>query len=268
MNQSWWYDFRYWLSDHKKIAWSAVVAILLLAAIPLSVYLVQQQQQLDTEASWSGFFEGVHLCALSGTKPTCPFTTDLSTETYQVESTVLVSGNIYRNSGDEQLNEDVGLFLDGEEIFRSEDRAGMPENHTEPFGPLEFTIQPGEHTFSARHLDSSNNPSSAGSVGIDIAISVVDYTAMCREIKIYDLEGNQLSVDEVYIDQQVQLAVLGDVTEPQGLTKARFSFDGGSSWQETNQKNSQGEYYLNWTVPDETEIDLQAQVYNPNLGWR
>lgn len=88
----------------------------------------------------------------------------------------------------------------------------------------------------------------------------------CENIKFYDNEGNLVSEDNLYIDDVVNISVSGN---PGGVAvKARFSFDNGVSWTETDLKNESGEFYMVWQVPDEQQVDIKAQVYSPNEGWR
>ncbi len=89
----------------------------------------------------------------------------------------------------------------------------------------------------------------------------------CKDIKLYTTAGQTVSANDVVIGQQVNVAVTGTTTEPAGITKARFSFDNGTTWSESSTKNSQGEYYVTWTIPNQV-VDIQAQVNNPILGWR
>jgi hypothetical protein len=92
-------------------------------------------------------------------------------------------------------------------------------------------------------------------------------TLSCRDIKLYSQTWQPLNANEVIVGQQIYVAVTGTTTEPSGITKARFSFNNGSTWQESTTKNPQSEYYVSWTVPAST-LEIQAQVHNPILGWR
>ncbi len=94
------------------------------------------------------------------------------------------------------------------------------------------------------------------------------HTLQCSNILIFNQEWSPISLDEIYIGDQVYVTVSGSTTDPQGITKARFSFDDGSTWTETTSKNIHDQFYIQWTVPDLTQVNISAQVYSPDLGWR
>jgi|SRR3989344_2703907 len=94
------------------------------------------------------------------------------------------------------------------------------------------------------------------------------YSLQCNNIQIYNQEWSSLNLDQIYVNDTVYLAISGSTTDPQGITKARFSFNDGASWTETTQKNIHNEYYIQYTVPDQTQVEVTAQVFNPSLGWR
>lgn len=94
----------------------------------------------------------------------------------------------------------------------------------------------------------------------------VDEVLQCTDIKIYDLNWNLLSVNDIEVGQTVRLAVGANF--PAQAVKARFSMNGGTTWQETTDKNPSGEYFMEMSIPDESAIAIEAQVFSPGLGWR
>lgn len=93
-------------------------------------------------------------------------------------------------------------------------------------------------------------------------------TAQCLNVKIYDTSWNLLAnpATQVRAGQTIRLAVAGQTNEPGGLTAARFRINGGN-WAQTNQKNASGEFYINYTALAGA-LRVEAQVFNPTLGWR
>ena len=226
MDQSWWENFKYWADTHKTVVWSGIVGILLLIAIPITVYLVQQTQQTGVDAWVCNNVEVI----------------DNGNQTVNV---VVTSGS-----------------ASWWRIVRNSDQAVMAGPQSgKVFSNLNLPA-------GAYQVQASDNQNQWTSQNCVFNIDAGQYTAQCTQIMIYSTEWNQLASDAVVIGQSVYLAVSGVSTEPAGLTKARFSFDNGASWQETSQKNPQGEFYVEWTVPDSIEVNVESQVYNPNLGWR
>lgn len=98
--------------------------------------------------------------------------------------------------------------------------------------------------------------------------SLTPPTAQCLNVKIYDTNWNFLAspATQVKAGQTIRIAVAGQTSEPGGLTAARFRINGGN-WAQTNQKNASGEFYIDYTA-SAGALRVEAQVYNPILGWR
>jgi len=112
----------------------------------------------------------ITVCALYRQSESCPYTATVAAWNYP--GTSIISGNVYRNSKNEQENEHLLLQVDDRTIYASYDQRDNAEN--EPFGPIPVCLGPGQHTISIRHGDTSNPPSSAGSVTLsDIALLYV-----------------------------------------------------------------------------------------------
>lgn len=109
----------------------------------------------------------VRVCAKNAQTAKCPYE-QLLLDTWFAQGTLSISGSIFRNSGDEQLNEDVLLFVDGTQIFVSYDKAGSSQ--VEPFGPLLLRVEEGNHHILIRHGDEGEHPSSPGSVSVEMAL--------------------------------------------------------------------------------------------------
>lgn len=225
MRQEWWYSLKYWLSDHKAMVWSGIIGLLLLTAIPITVYLVKQNQQPQVGAQ------------------TCQ-NVQVIQNSDQTVNVVVVEG---------EANWWRLIKVDGQIVVAGPQSGKVFSN---------LSLGAGEYQMQA-----SNDQVGWTSENCVFEIDG-EMTTSCKEIKVYNTEGVKLSADEVIVNQIVTLAVTGETSEPQSLSKARFSFDGGNTWQETTQKNSQGEFYVEWTIPDQTEINLEAQIYHPSLGWR
>jgi hypothetical protein len=83
---------------------------------------------------------------------------------------------------------------------------------------------------------------------------------MCIALKIYDATGTLVSDPRTL--QQGQTVTLA-VTPSGPSTKARFSVDGGTSWNETTSKNGNGEYVWNWTIPlNATTFTLEGEIFD------
>lgn len=100
------------------------------------------------------------------------------------------------------------------------------------------------------------------------AVGEPSYTSQCLDIKFYDTSWNRITDPDTQIKSgdKVRFAVLGTTSEPGGLTGARFRVNGGD-WQQTTTKNPSNEYYVEKTV-SAGGLRVEAQVFNPTLGWR
>lgn len=90
----------------------------------------------------------------------------------------------------------------------------------------------------------------------------------CQDIKLYTESWQSVSFSDVTVGQTIYITIKGTTNHPDGVSKARFSFDNQQTWQETSQKNSNDEFYIQYIVPDEASIAVIGQVYNSTLGWR
>lgn len=117
-------------------------------------------------------------------------------------------------------------------------------------------------------VQASDNQQDWTNQGCVFNIEGVTYTLQCNDIKLYTPDWDLIDLSEIYIGDVIRVAIGGTTTEPQGITKARFSFDNGLTWIETTDQIPNGEFYVEWTVPDEASVGILSQVFNPVLGWR
>lgn len=218
-------NIRNWLSEHRPVLWSLIGFLILLAVLPLAVYLIRQQQQPITQA-W--------ICR------------DIQTI----------------DNGDGTYN--VVVTNGGASWWRI---SSIPDNQIVA-GPQQeqifnqIPLAPGEYQVQA-----SDNGDSWTDRNCNFTIET-EITISCQNILLYSHDWENISVNEVYIGDELYIAVNGNTDDPSGITKARFSFDEGATWQETSTKNSQDEFYIEWSATDQETINVVAQVYNPNLGWK
>ncbi len=93
-----------------------------------------------------------------------------------------------------------------------------------------------------------------------------DYTCACLNLEMYDQDWQLISdYSQLHPGDRVYLLVTGETDHPEGLTKARFRVD-GEGWQESEQRY-QGNFYWEFEIPDYGTYSVEAQVYNPSLGW-
>lgn len=64
----------------------------------------------------------------------------------------------------------------------------------------------------------------------------------------------------------IRIAVSGNTNEPGGLTAARFKVN-STNWEQTTVKGPGGEFYIEKTVAA-GGFSVEAQVFNPALGWK
>lgn len=107
----------------------------------------------------------------------------------------------------------------------------------------------------------------------EVAFDITTPTqANCQNIKFYTADWTEIT-DKTTINRgdSVNIAVTGQITagtNPGQFTKARFSFDNGSTWQATSTKNPSGEFYISYTFPQDTlSVSIQAQIYHDQLSW-
>jgi len=108
------------------------------------------------------------LCAQNRQREGCPYE-QVIVERYFEGGTLSLTGSMFRDSGDAQLNEHAQIWVDDQQVFASYDRPGRGE--TEPFGPVLVHVEPGAHRVVVRHGDDSEKPKSAGSIDIQIALA-------------------------------------------------------------------------------------------------
>jgi len=81
-------------------------------------------------------------------------------------------------------------------------------------------------------------------------------TNVCQNIKIYK-NGVQIDPTTLQAGDQVQFGVKGSGSP----TKGRFRINGGS-WSQTTTRNSQGEFVLDFTIPEGvTNFAIEAEVF-------
>lgn len=93
-----------------------------------------------------------------------------------------------------------------------------------------------------------------------------DYDCNCLQLRMYDQEWNLITdYGQLEPGDQVYLLVTGETGHPSGITKARFRVN-TQAWQESEQRH-QGNFYWNFEIPDYGDYSVEAEVYNPALGW-
>lgn len=110
----------------------------------------------------------------------------------------------------------------------------------------------------------------ASNHGTDVCPTPPTYSYACDYAKVYNTSWNPITnLNTIQPGQTVRFAVLGVTTHPQGITKARIRINSGS-WQETtNKKPATNEFYIEYIVPAAGgSFTIEAEVYNPVLGWK
>lgn len=114
---------------------------------------------------------GLHVCAKNRpVLPGCPYQQVVAVQHHD-RAILTISGSLFRDSGDNQLNEHIQILIDDQEIFASYDELGKGE--TELIDSLMVNLEAGGHTMVIRHGDDSKKPQSAGSIEVDIEMSFV-----------------------------------------------------------------------------------------------
>lgn len=100
-------------------------------------------------------------------------------------------------------------------------------------------------------------------------------TAQCREIKVYNLLWETISLKQLSNLQpgdQIKLAVRGE-TNREEIDKARFRVNAGS-WQEAIKPRmidpfDTKEFYIDYVIPEgTTDFTVQAEIHHQTLGWK
>lgn len=260
----WWLN----LIDNKKF-WPILALLVMVASVAVTMLLLQRTQYRSSSAEWPANYAEYVLCAPnSACGKSGLFPSEKVMFQGQLAGSVKISGSILRDSGDQEPNESVALYLDDDKIFESLDRPGMQPMSEEPF-EVTIEVEEGFHRIVAKHADTSSSPATAGSLAVSLTVEQTgEYSLSCNLVKVYDLDWQPLAADDVYVGQTIYLAVSGQTNHPDGITKARFSPDNKQTWIETTQTNDQGEYYIEYQIESEDPITLYAQVYNPELGWQ
>lgn len=93
------------------------------------------------------------------------------------------------------------------------------------------------------------------------------YECDCLTLKMYNQDWELITdYSQLKPGDEVYLLVTGETNHPLGITKARFKVN-EQAWQESQQKH-QGNIYWEFEIPDYGNYSVEAQVYNPGLGWR
>lgn len=96
-----------------------------------------------------------------------------------------------------------------------------------------------------------------------------DITARCNDVIVYDDNGNLLSkqdLSQLKAGDKIKFAVSGQ-TSSGTFSKARFTVNNASAV-ETTTTNSQGEFTLDYTIPQNTtSFTVKGEVFHSTLGW-
>jgi hypothetical protein len=93
------------------------------------------------------------------------------------------------------------------------------------------------------------------------------YECNCLTLKMYDWDWELITdYSQLEPGDEVYLLVTGETDHPLGITKARFRVN-EQPWQESQQRH-QGNIYWEFEIADYGDYSVEAQVYNPGLGWR
>lgn len=98
------------------------------------------------------------------------------------------------------------------------------------------------------------------------------YEISCDNIIPYTSDWQEIGDDDwanLVLPTTVNFVVEGSCEEPQGVTKARFRLDGGS-WQMVDEPSQKyhGNFYWPYLITEPGGYSVEAEVYNPGLGWR
>lgn len=256
-------------SARKRMIWmmaSSVMLVLMLVGIGTGVYMLNQRQGTPADASWPDNLKEFILCAPDQCSQ-YPAERVVYQGTFEAGD-LHITGTITRNSGDEQLNEHVLIFLDDKQIFSSFDQPGMPVDAVEN---ISFTVKvtEGLHTLTVRHGDDSANPTSSGSVAVQISWDQVEaptptptvpQQTQCPLIKIYNEAGQELAADEMVMGETIRLGIKRDISVLSNPSRAQFSTDGGANWHTTNTLNTNDEFIWDFEVPNSSSITIIGQL--------
>lgn len=221
-----------------------IVVILLVLSTFVAVALIQRQTRLSSDA-WSTTQTASAECSTNGTTINVSFT---NTETNNSKCMNVIARDLQSNQ-----TYDLGQIDPG-------------ETKTGEINLSDNTISAGQVKFDISWCNGSSGTDSRLASYTAITCNNQE-TISCGEVKIYNGQNQVIGNEDMKIGETIKLAITGTTTNSQGITKARFSMDGGTTWDETTQKNSNNEFVLEYLVPDEDEIAILAQVFNPNLGW-
>jgi hypothetical protein len=98
------------------------------------------------------------------------------------------------------------------------------------------------------------------------------YELSCNNVVPYTSDWEEIGDDDwanLVLPTIVNFVVEGSCDEPQGITKARFRISGGV-WQEVSNPSQkyQGNFYWPYELTETGDYSVEAEVYNPGLGWR
>lgn len=93
------------------------------------------------------------------------------------------------------------------------------------------------------------------------------FSMSCSAIAAFDSNWNQITnLNSIAVNQTIYFTVHGTTNDPQGITKARFRIN-SDAWQETTQKHGD-DFYIQYTVATAGSYTVDAEVFNPALGWK
>lgn len=92
------------------------------------------------------------------------------------------------------------------------------------------------------------------------------YFCRCLILRMYDSNWKEITdFSSISVGDLVHFTVIGETNHPQGITSARFRINGGD-WKPVTQKHD-GQFYIQFEIPDYGDYSVEAQVFNTDLGW-
>ncbi len=93
-----------------------------------------------------------------------------------------------------------------------------------------------------------------------------EYRLNCQQLKAYDQDWQEKDLSDLSVGKTVYFLVQGSCDEPQGITDARFRINNGEWLKPTDRKGNH--FYLKYEITSAGSYKVEAIVYNPALGWR
>lgn len=93
------------------------------------------------------------------------------------------------------------------------------------------------------------------------------FTIQCQGAAAFDSNWAPIAnLNTIAVGQIVYFTVNGQTNEPGGLTKARFTINGGTPVETTTKHGT--DFYIQYTVATAGPYTVQGEVFNPALGWK